>query len=74
MLIDYTNLDSNKRYKIMSNTVIPRPIAWIVTEDEGIINAAPFSYFTPLSSDPAIVVVSIGQKNTVFPKIPYTIF
>ncbi|MDD2640668.1 MAG: flavin reductase [Arcobacteraceae bacterium] len=68
MLIDYTNLDSNKRYKIMSNTVIPRPIAWIVTEDEGIINAAPFSYFTPLSSDPAIVVVSIGQKEHGIPK------
>jgi flavin reductase (DIM6/NTAB) family NADH-FMN oxidoreductase RutF len=47
----------------MSNTIIPRPIAWIVTEDEGVINAAPFSYFTPLSSDPAVVVVSIGQKE-----------
>jgi flavin reductase (DIM6/NTAB) family NADH-FMN oxidoreductase RutF len=68
MLIDYSQLDSNRRYKIMSNTVIPRPIAWIVTEDEGIMNAAPFSYFTPLSSDPAIVVVSIGQKEQDVPK------
>lgn len=68
MIINYNELESIRRYKLMSNTVIPRPIAWIVTEDEGIINAAPFSYFTPLSSDPAVVVVSIGQKEEGIPK------
>lgn len=52
----------------MSDTVVPRPIAWIVTEDEGVINAAPFSYFVPLSSNPATVIVSIGQKEQGVPK------
>ena len=63
MILDFSQLDSTKRYKLISQTVVPRPIAWIVTEDEGIINIAPFSYFTPLSSDPATVVVSIGHKS-----------
>lgn len=63
MLLDYQNMEDLDRYKVMSGTVVPRPIAWIVTEDEGIINAAPFSYFIPLSSNPATLVVSIGKKS-----------
>jgi len=55
-------------YKLMSQTIIPRPIAWIVTEDDGIVNVAPFSYFTGLSSAPATVLVSIGHKSDGTPK------
>ncbi len=55
-------------YKLMSQTIIPRPIAWIVTEDEGVVNVAPFSYFTGLSSSPATVLVSIGHKSDGTPK------
>jgi len=68
MILDYNNIEDMDRYKIMSNTVIPRPIAWIVTEDNGVINAAPFSYFIPLSSNPATVIVAIGQKSETVPK------
>lgn len=52
----------------MSQSIIPRPIAWIVTQDEGVVNVAPFSYFTPLSSQPASVIVSIGHKVDMSPK------
>ncbi len=55
-------------YKLMSQTIIPRPIAWIVTEDDEIVNIAPFSYFTGLSSSPATVLVSIGHKSDGTPK------
>ncbi|MDD2383545.1 MAG: flavin reductase family protein [Sulfurospirillaceae bacterium] len=68
MLLNYDEINDLDRYKIMSGTVIPRPIAWIVTEDDGVINAAPFSYFIPLSSNPATLVVSIGKKNDTTPK------
>ncbi len=68
MIIDYKDVNDLNRYKIMSDTVVPRPIAWIVTEDRGVINAAPFSYFIPLSSNPALVIVSIGQKQEGIPK------
>lgn len=68
MIIDYEQVNDLNRYKIMSDSVVPRPIAWIVTEDDGVINAAPFSYFIPLSSNPATVIVSIGQKEKDVPK------
>ena len=63
MIISYDEINDLNRYKMMSDTVVPRPIAWIVTEDEGVINAAPFSYFVPLSSNPPVVIVSIGKKD-----------
>lgn len=68
MQINFKNINSLERYKFMSNTVTPRPIAWIVTENEGVVNIAPFSYFVPLSSNPPIVIVSIGQKSDGSPK------
>jgi flavin reductase (DIM6/NTAB) family NADH-FMN oxidoreductase RutF len=68
VIIDYKDLENLDRYKIISGTIIPRPIAWIVTEDEGVINAAPFSYFIPISTSPALVVVAIGKKSDGSPK------
>ncbi len=65
------NLDDNTlndKYKLMAQTIIPRPIAWVVTEDEGVINIAPFSYFIGLSSDPASVLISVGHKSDGTPK------
>jgi len=58
----------NETYKLMAQTIIPRPIAWVVTEDEGVINIAPFSYFIGLSSDPATVLISVGHKAEGTPK------
>ncbi|PHR73034.1 MAG: hypothetical protein COA66_04350 [Arcobacter sp.] len=63
MLLDYSEESAINKYKLMSDTVVPRPIAWIVTQENGVINAAPFSYFIPLSSSPATVIVSIGHKE-----------
>jgi len=66
------NLDNeksiNETYKLMAQTIIPRPIAWVVTEDEGVINIAPFSYFIGLSSEPASVLISVGHKADGTPK------
>jgi flavin reductase (DIM6/NTAB) family NADH-FMN oxidoreductase RutF len=68
MLLDFAALDENSIYKLISNTVTPRPIAWISTEHEGITNLAPFSYFIPLSSQPPMLIVSIGRKEDDTPK------
>ena len=67
MIVDFDALELKNRYKIMSRTIVPRPIAWIVTEKE-VINIAPFSYFMALSSDPATLIVSIGHKKDGSPK------
>jgi flavin reductase (DIM6/NTAB) family NADH-FMN oxidoreductase RutF len=61
MLINFKDKNPSERYKLMVASVIPRPIAWIVTQGE-ILNIAPFSYFTPLSSKPATMIVSIGRR------------
>jgi len=58
----------NETYKLMAQTIIPRPIAWVVTEDNDIVNIAPFSYFIGLSSDPASVLISVGHKADGTPK------
>lgn len=68
MLLDFSKLDATSIYKLISNTVTPRPIAWISTEHNGITNLAPFSYFIPLSSEPPMLIVSIGKKEDGSPK------
>ncbi len=65
MLLNFNdNLDN---YKLMRQAIIPRPIAWIVTEDEK-TNIAPFSYFMALTSTPPTMVISIGEKSSGKPK------
>jgi flavin reductase (DIM6/NTAB) family NADH-FMN oxidoreductase RutF len=67
MLIDFKEKTPTERYFIMANTIIPRPIAWIATQGE-VLNLAPFSYFTPLSSEPPTMVISIGHRSDGTPK------
>lgn len=62
-IVDFNKIESVERYKLMSQNIIPRPIAWIVTENQGKINIAPFSYFTGVSSVPPLVMVSIGRNK-----------
>lgn len=64
MNIDYSEHQPASIYHLMTQTIIPRPIAWVLTEhpDAG-VNLAPFSYFTPISSSPPLVLFSVGQKH-----------
>jgi flavin reductase (DIM6/NTAB) family NADH-FMN oxidoreductase RutF len=56
-------------YKVLTNVVVPRPIAWVTTQNHGgIINLAPFSFFNAVGSDPLYVVVSIGFRDDGSPK------
>ncbi len=68
MLFDFSTLNETQKYKMMSSTIAPRPVAWISTQDEGVVNLAPFSYFVPLSSEPPLVIVSIAHKENGEPK------
>jgi flavin reductase (DIM6/NTAB) family NADH-FMN oxidoreductase RutF len=62
-IINFDQIESKERYKLMAGNIIPRPVAWIVTENKGVINVAPFSYFTGISSKPPLLMVSIGRKK-----------
>jgi len=69
MIFDLTkDTKINENYKLMAQTILPRPIAWVVTQNNGIVNIAPFSYFIGLSSEPATVLVSVGHKADGTPK------
>ena len=51
-------------YKLLASTVMPRPIAWITTQDaEGRVNAAPFSFFNVVSSDPPLFAVGFSGAS-----------
>ncbi|MGF6355625.1 flavin reductase (DIM6/NTAB) family NADH-FMN oxidoreductase RutF [Paenibacillus sp. 4624] len=60
-------LTPKDNYKLMSGSIVPRPIAFVTTlsDHDGIINAAPFSFFNVVSSDPPLLSISVGRKNGV---------
>ncbi|GAX87733.1 conserved hypothetical protein [Lebetimonas natsushimae] len=62
-IINFNEIESTQRYKLMSGNIVPRPVAWIVTENNRFINLAPFSYFTGISSVPPLLMVSIGRNK-----------
>ena len=67
MLLNFSNYTSAQRYHLMTQTIVPRPIAWVLTQSDNnspnkVYNLAPFSYFTAVSSDPAILMISLGKK------------
>jgi len=64
MHFDFNTLHPSQRYFQMIQTLIPRPIAWVLSEHEnGKLNIAPFSYFSAISADPALVMISVGKKG-----------
>ena len=60
---DFSRLTGREKYKLIIGTVIPRPVAFVTTVDEnGVVNAAPYSFFSALSGDPAIVAIGVENK------------
>ncbi|WP_413693871.1 flavin reductase family protein [Psychromonas sp. KJ10-2] len=71
MQLNFSEHSASERYHLMTQTVIPRPIAWVLTESDGSpssFNLAPFSYFTAVSSAPALLMLSVGKKLNGDPK------
>lgn len=64
MIIDFKDLKASQIYQTMIQTIIPRPIAWTVSENKnGSHNLAPFSYFNAIGSNPPMVSLSIGKRK-----------
>ena len=63
MLVDFDQLSPNQVYFNLIQTLIPRPIAWVLSENaSGSYNLAPFSYFSAVCSDPPLIMISVGKK------------
>lgn len=64
MQFDFDALTPTHRYKLLAATVVPRPIAWVSSQDaEGRLNAAPFSFFNVFGEDPPVVGFSIAHRS-----------
>jgi flavin reductase (DIM6/NTAB) family NADH-FMN oxidoreductase RutF len=60
MFFDMEQLPADSRYKILTATVTPRPIAWVTTVSEkGVVNAAPFSFFNVMGHEPPTVALGL---------------
>lgn len=69
MYLDLTRLSPKQVYVHMLQTLIPRPIAWVLSENaDGGFNLAPFSYFNAVCSDPPLLMLSVGRKPDGSPK------
>lgn len=63
MHLNLATLTPPQVYAMLTQTVLPRPIAWILTANPaGNYNLAPFSYFNVIGSAPAMAAVSIGLQ------------
>jgi len=64
--IDPSQQSNADNYKLLTNLVVPRPIAWVTSVNEGgVVNLAPFSFFNAVSSDPVQLVISVGVRDVI---------
>ncbi len=54
-------------YKVLIGSIVPRPIAFVSTiSEDGVLNVAPFSFFTVASADPPVLCFTpTGPKDTL---------
>ncbi|ART70410.1 hypothetical protein BTO20_19210 [Mycobacterium dioxanotrophicus] len=64
-VIDAAELSARKAFGLLKAAVVPRPIAWTSTmSPDGVANLAPFSFFTVVSSQPPLVLLSLEYLAT----------
>lgn len=63
MWTDARELRGDAAYRLLIDTVVPRPVAWISTwTDDGLPHLAPFSFFSGVSARPPTISVAIASK------------
>jgi flavin reductase (DIM6/NTAB) family NADH-FMN oxidoreductase RutF len=69
MELDLEGQHESRGYALLVSLVTPRPIAWITSVGaDGVVNAAPFSFFNVLGSSPPIIGVCPGDRADGGPK------
>ena len=75
MHVDLEDLDPSAAYHLLTQAVVPRPIAWVVTDNgtgdgtgagatgaSSRWNVAPYSFFNAVASEPPTVAFSVGRS------------
>jgi flavin reductase (DIM6/NTAB) family NADH-FMN oxidoreductase RutF len=63
--MEYVPSDLSPRdcYKVLTSFVLPRPIAWVTTlSANGVVNAAPFSFFNVFCEDPPLCMFAANLR------------
>jgi flavin reductase (DIM6/NTAB) family NADH-FMN oxidoreductase RutF len=69
MELDLLGAHADRSYAILAGLVMPRPIAWVTTlNEDGSVNAAPFSFFNVFGDDPPLVIFAPGNRPNGAPK------
>lgn len=69
MQFDMRALPPLDRYKLLTSSVTPRPIAWVTSRSpDGRNNAAPYSFFNAMGNDPPVVVLGLLRRPDGTPK------
>ncbi|QJE96259.1 flavin reductase family protein [Luteolibacter luteus] len=69
MELDLLGTHADRAYAILAGLVMPRPIAWVTTlNEDGSVNAAPFSFFNVFGDDPPLVIFAPGDRADGTPK------
>ena len=67
--LDLLGAHADRAYPILAGIVVPRPIAWVTTlNEDGGVNAAPFSFFNVFGDDPPLVIFAPGDRDDGSPK------
>ena len=79
MTVDPAASQPRDVYKLMVGAIVPRPIAFVSTVSaDGVLNLAPFSFFTAISANPPVICFSPmirssdGQKKDTLRNIEAT--
>lgn len=71
-VLDPAALPPEQLFRLLTGSVVPRPIAWTSTvSTEGVLNLAPFSFFTVVSTVPPMLALTVeaaaggGPKDTL---------
>jgi len=64
MQIDPSQHSVADNYKLLTNLVVPRPIAWVTSLNAGgVVNLAPFSFFNAVGANPLYLIISVGLND-----------
>jgi flavin reductase (DIM6/NTAB) family NADH-FMN oxidoreductase RutF len=71
MQFDFDQISPDVGYRLLTSTIVPRPIAWVSTLGAGgVANAAPYSFFNAMGHTPPCVALGLlrdaarGWKDT----------
>lgn len=69
MELDFEGQHAGRAYPVLASLITPRPIALVTSlGPDGVVNAAPFSFFNVLGASPPIIAFAPGDREDGTPK------